>query len=109
MTDIGNSGERGGPGQTSPFERVKEEYGFACLRCGHTWEQTYEIEHHLDRENKPFFLYYTDGERVPSPLATLTCLNCGEHTVRITGTARITAVRSAFPPHAPRSRTPRHR
>ncbi|WP_308405645.1 hypothetical protein [Streptomyces tardus] len=107
MTDIRGSGEEPGTRQRPRFDRVQESYGFACLHCGHTWEQTYEIEHHLDRDNKPFFYYYTGEERVPSPLSTLTCLNCGEHTVRITGTARISAVRSAFPHSgggAPRAR-----
>lgn len=107
MTDIEGAGEHGDAGRMPRFERARESYGFACLRCGHTWEQTYDIERHFDREDQPYFLYYTGGERVPSPLNTLTCWNCGEHTVRITGTARVSAVRSAYstpPPH----RAPRH-
>lgn len=113
MTDISNTDKEPGAPRRSRFERVQESYGFACLHCGHAWEQSYEIEHHLDRDNKPFFLYYTDGQRVPSPLAILTCLNCDEHKVRITGTGRVSAVHSAFPhsprsprsPHSPSSRT----
>jgi len=27
---------------------VNESYSFACMRCGHGWEQAYEIEHHVD-------------------------------------------------------------
>jgi hypothetical protein len=75
---------------------TRESYSFACLRCGHTWEQTYDIEHHLDREHRPFILYYSDGARVPSPLSCLTCDNCGEHTVRIMSAGHASAVLSAM-------------
>ncbi len=39
-------------GQTGPRTAatpvVHESYSFACMRCGHGWEQSYEIEHHTD-------------------------------------------------------------
>ena len=89
---------------TNTRHQVREDYGFACLHCGHAWEQSYDIEHHLDRDNKPFFRYFTNGERVPSPLSTLTCLNCLEHRVLITGSQRVSAVRSAYAPGWPYSR-----
>lgn len=110
MTDISDAGRpqddtsetAGATARREPrkatHQQVREEYGFACLHCGHTWEQSYDIEHHLDRDNKPFFIYFTNGERVSSPLSTLTCLNCLEHKVRITGSARVSAVRSASMP-----------
>lgn len=127
MTDISDTGRpRGTPAGEPPAEspaplpetagasakheprpstqRVREDYGFACLHCGHTWEQGYDIERHLDRDNNPYFLYFTNGERVPSPLATVTCLNCQEHKVRITGSQRVSAVRSAWAPGWPFSR-----
>lgn len=84
---------------------VQEAYAFACLHCGHAWEQTYDIEHHVDAADRPFILYYSGGQRVPSPLARLTCLNCEEHKVRIMRAGQAAAVRSAqglerpAPPH----------
>lgn len=85
------------PGTPHRFLRsVREAYGFACLRCGHAWEQVFEIEHHLDREDRPLMLYYSDGRRVPSPLARLTCLNCDQHTVRVVRAGRASAVRAAL-------------
>lgn len=46
---------------------VHEAYAFACMRCGHGWEQAYEIEHHVDASNSAFVVYKADGQRVPSP------------------------------------------
>ncbi|NGN70258.1 hypothetical protein G5C51_41050 [Streptomyces sp. A7024] len=62
---------------------VTEAYSFACMKCGHGWEQSYEIWHHTDAQGRPFVTYHVGGERVPSPLTRPTCLNCGEHVVRI--------------------------
>ncbi|WP_327177432.1 hypothetical protein OG599_20525 [Streptomyces sp. NBC_01335] len=71
---------------------VHEAYAFACMRCGHGWEQAYEIEHHVDRDGNTFVVYKADGERVPSPLSTPTCTNCGGHVVRIMGSGRVSLV-----------------
>ncbi|MEW2066089.1 hypothetical protein [Streptomyces sp. NPDC007346] len=68
---------------------VHEAYAFACMRCGYGWEQSYEIEHHVDVHGQEFVVYTADGERVPSPLSTLTCANCGGHVVRIMGAGRV--------------------
>ncbi|MEV0784068.1 hypothetical protein AB0I52_14040 [Streptomyces sp. NPDC050423] len=68
---------------------VHEAYAFACMRCGHGWEQAYEIEHHVDASNNAFVVYKADGERVPSPLSTPTCANCGGHVVRIMRAGRV--------------------
>ncbi|MFF2364865.1 hypothetical protein ACFVU0_19560 [Streptomyces sp. NPDC058122] len=62
---------------------VHESYSFACMRCGHGWEQSYEIEHHRDTEGSEYVVYVADGEVVPSPLSRPTCLNCDSHVVRI--------------------------
>jgi hypothetical protein len=62
---------------------VHESYSFACMRCGHGWEQSFEIEHHLDAEDREFVMYVADGQVVPSPLTRPTCLNCDSHVVRI--------------------------
>src|SRR5688500_18900696 len=59
-----------------------EAYAFACMRCGYGWEQAYEIEHHVDGSGNEFVVYTADGVRVPSPLSTPTCTNCGGHVVR---------------------------
>ncbi|MEU1365659.1 hypothetical protein ABZ454_05935 [Streptomyces sp. NPDC005803] len=71
---------------------VHEAYAFACMRCGHGWEQAYEIEHHVDASNHAFVVYKADGERVPSPLSTPTCANCGGHVVRIMRAGRVSGV-----------------
>ncbi|MFJ8887678.1 hypothetical protein ACIRJR_30305 [Streptomyces sp. NPDC102402] len=71
---------------------VHEAYAFACMRCGHGWEQAYEIEHHVDGSGKAFVVYKADGERVPSPLSTPTCANCGGHVVRIMRAGRVSTV-----------------
>ncbi|MFF3174758.1 hypothetical protein ACFVQ0_19305 [Streptomyces sp. NPDC057900] len=71
---------------------VHEAYAFACMRCGHGWEQAYEIEHHVDASNNAFVVYKADGERVPSPLSTPTCANCGGHVVRIMRSGRVSTV-----------------
>ncbi|MEU9532514.1 hypothetical protein SAMN05216483_3829 [Streptomyces sp. 2131.1] len=69
-----------------------EAYAFACMRCGHGWEQSYEIEHHVDASGHAYVVYKADGERVPSPLSTPTCANCGGHVVRIMRAGRVSTV-----------------
>ncbi|MFI8435148.1 hypothetical protein ACIGJO_15555 [Streptomyces sp. NPDC079020] len=71
---------------------VHEAYAFACMRCGYGWEQAYEIEHHVDGSGHAFVVYKADGERVPSPLSTPTCTNCGGHVVRIMRAGRVSTV-----------------
>ncbi|MCM2413611.1 hypothetical protein [Streptomyces sp. RKAG290] len=71
---------------------VHEAYAFACMRCGFGWEQAYEIEHHVDASHNAFVVYKADGERVPSPLSTPTCTNCGGHVVRIMRAGRVSTV-----------------
>ncbi|TPQ22013.1 hypothetical protein [Streptomyces sporangiiformans] len=80
MSEIaGQTGHRG----VAATDIVHESYSFACMRCGHGWEQSYEIEHHLDAEDREFVMYVADGQVVPSPLTRPTCLNCDSHVVRI--------------------------
>ncbi|MFJ6810107.1 hypothetical protein ACIQRK_29555 [Streptomyces anulatus] len=71
---------------------VHEAYAFACMKCGYGWEQAYEIEHHVDVHGHAFVVYTADGERVPSPLSTPTCTNCGGHVVRIMRAGRVAGV-----------------
>ncbi|MFC8141501.1 hypothetical protein ACFUKV_07000 [Streptomyces paradoxus] len=82
---------------------VNESYSFACMRCGHGWEQSYEIEHHTDAAGHEFVLYVADGKVVPSPLSKPECHNCDSHIVRIMRPGRVASARDAA--HRP-SRVP---
>jgi hypothetical protein len=77
----------------SPSNAVHESYAFACMRCGHGWEQSYEIQHHVDGKGKEFVVYTADGLHVPSPLSRPTCLNCDGHVVRIMRAGQVSSVR----------------
>ncbi|MEV5437855.1 hypothetical protein AB0K80_17830 [Streptomyces sp. NPDC052682] len=74
---------------------VNESYSFACMRCGHGWEQSYEIEHHTDAQGHEFVLYVADGAIVPSPLSRPTCQNCEGHVVRIMRAGQVSSARHA--------------
>jgi hypothetical protein len=79
------------------------------MRCGHGWEQSYEIEHHVDGAGQEFIVYKAGGERVPSPLSSPKCLNCGGHVVRIMRAGQVSSVLgltsnpegTPFPPAGP--------
>ncbi|MFE2095515.1 MULTISPECIES: hypothetical protein [unclassified Streptomyces] len=88
---------------------VHESYSFACMRCGHGWEQSYEIEHHTDADGHEFVRYVADKQVVPSPLSRPTCQNCDGHVVRIMRPGQVSSVRSAAQHHhqAPRAGAPR--
>ncbi|MEU2285965.1 hypothetical protein ABZ614_29210 [Streptomyces sp. NPDC013178] len=91
MSDItGQTGLR-----TSAIPVVHESYSFACMRCGHGWEQSYEIEHHTDAEGHEFVQYVANGRTVPSPLSRPTCQNCDGHVVRIMRPGQVSSVLSA--------------
>ncbi|MEU8588343.1 hypothetical protein AB0C59_15290 [Streptomyces sp. NPDC048664] len=68
---------------------VHESYSFACMRCGHGWEQSYEIEHHHDVDGHEYVRYIAEGSVVPSPLSRPTCHNCDSHVVRIMRPGRV--------------------
>ncbi|MFF5184039.1 hypothetical protein ACFY30_09670 [Streptomyces sp. NPDC000345] len=74
---------------------VNESYSFACMRCGHGWEQSYEIEHHLDADGLEFVRYVADGRVVPSPLSRPACQNCDGHVVRIMRAGQVSSVLGA--------------
>ncbi|WP_326582205.1 hypothetical protein OG889_26290 [Streptomyces sp. NBC_00481] len=74
---------------------VHESYSFACMRCGHGWEQSFEIEHHNDAQGHDFVMYVADGQVVPSPLSRPTCHNCDGHVVRIMRAGQVSSVRDA--------------
>lgn len=90
MSEIADTGHR------TAVDVVHESYAFACMRCGHGWEQSYEIEHHVDAKGQEFVMYLAGGQRVPSPLTRPTCLNCGGHVVRIMRAGQVSTVRSAL-------------
>lgn len=71
---------------------VHESYAFACMRCGHGWEQSFEIEHHNDAQGHDFVTYVADGRAVPSPLSRPTCQNCDGHVVRIMRAGQVSSV-----------------
>ena len=77
---------------------VHESYSFACMRCGHGWEQSYEIEHHNDAQGRDFVMYVAEGHVVPSPLSRPTCENCDGHVVRIMRAGQVSHVREAARP-----------
>ncbi|WP_329218102.1 hypothetical protein OG352_17870 [Streptomyces sp. NBC_01485] len=87
----GQTGLRGGASAV-----VNESYSFACMRCGHGWEQSYEIEHHTDADGHEFVLYVADGRVVPSPLSRPACQNCDGHVVRIMRAGQVSSVSSVL-------------
>ncbi|MFF4400873.1 hypothetical protein [Streptomyces sp. NPDC001480] len=90
-------------GQTGPRGTatavVHESYSFACMRCGHGWEQSYEIEHHVDADGHEFVIYVAAGQVVPSPLSRPACQNCDGHVVRIMRAGQVSSVRGATERH----------
>ncbi|MGW1726264.1 hypothetical protein ACWCQK_25400 [Streptomyces sp. NPDC002306] len=90
MSEIsGRTGPRGGATAV-----VNESYAFACMRCGHGWEQSYEIEHHTDADGHAFVLYVAGGRVVPSPLTRPACVNCDGHIVRIMRAGQVSSVQN---------------
>ncbi|MCF3145159.1 hypothetical protein [Streptomyces platensis] len=73
-----------------------EAYSFACMRCGHGWEQAYDIVHQVDGKGELHVVYYADGQRVPSPLTRPTCVNCGTDIVRIMRSGQVSMVSDAM-------------
>ncbi|MGA4849393.1 hypothetical protein ACOBQB_25215 [Streptomyces sp. G5(2025)] len=88
MSEIAGTGHH----PQTALDVVHESYAFACMRCGHGWEQSYEIEHHVDARGQEFVRYRADGHHVPSPLSRPTCLNCGGHVVRIMRAGQVSSV-----------------
>ncbi|MFE1749892.1 hypothetical protein [Streptomyces anandii] len=85
---------------------VNESYSFACMRCGHGWEQAYEIEHHTDGDGNEFVLYVAEGRVVPSPLTRPSCHNCDGHVVRIMRAGQVSSVQHHLHEHERRHQPP---
>ncbi|KPI21648.1 hypothetical protein OK074_7358 [Actinobacteria bacterium OK074] len=100
MTEI--AGQIGVRGAATAI--VHESYSFACMRCGHGWEQSYEIEHHLNAEGHEFVMYVAEGKVVPSPLSRPTCQNCDGHVVRIMRPGQVSSARNSMHHSAPHQR-----
>ncbi len=83
----------GTSGDPAPAGAVHEAYSFACMKCGHCWEQAYEIAHHVDEHGHTHVVYYADARRVPSPLTRPSCANCGGHLVRIMRSGQVSSAR----------------
>ncbi|MET8813760.1 hypothetical protein ABZW47_17320 [Streptomyces sp. NPDC004549] len=79
---------------------VHESYSFACMSCGHGWEQSYEIAHHTDTEGHECVRYVAEGRVVPSPLSRPACQNCDGHVVRIMRAGQVSSVRACAQPRA---------
>ncbi|MEU5209490.1 hypothetical protein [Streptomyces sp. NPDC020742] len=79
-----------------PEPDAHEAYSFACMKCGHGWEQAYEIVHQADTKGDVHAVYYADDERVPSPLTHPGCLNCGSTVVRIMRSGQVSMVSDAI-------------
>jgi hypothetical protein len=77
---------------------LQEAFAFTCLHCGHGWEQTYDVEIHLDAESREIRYYYADGKRLPPPLMA-ECPNCGERKARILRAGVVAAVLAQMPHH----------
>ncbi|MFJ4693964.1 hypothetical protein [Streptomyces sp. NPDC088766] len=92
----GITGRSGGPRAAIPV--VHESYSFACMRCGHGWEQSYEIEHHTDAEGNESVRYVANGRPVPSPLSRPACHNCDGHLLRIMRAGQVSSVLGAVRP-----------
>lgn len=108
MSDtIGSAGPPASTAGESRAGTVTEAYAFACMHCGHGWEQTYEIEHHTDVSGHQFVTYATEGERVPSPLTRPTCQNCDGHLVRIMRSGQVSGIAARW--HVPRTEQTPHR
>lgn len=87
------------PSAGAADETAHEAYSFACMRCGHGWEQEYEITHREYADGRPLVVYFANGERVPSPLTKPTCRNCEGHVVRIMRSGRVSTAEAALPRH----------
>lgn len=61
---------------------VVETYDFQCGRCGHTWEQAYEVRRWQDPEGDEFTCYCMNGVPVDVPTDT-PCPGCGGYRVRV--------------------------
>ncbi len=91
-----------GPAPAAPSGTVREAYSFACMNCGHGWEQSYEIVHEAGTDGRTYVVYYADRVRVPSPLTRPGCAECGGHLVRIMRSGRVASAGAArwTRPHA---------
>lgn len=74
-------------------EHVQRSYSFACLNCGHGWEDTYNIDVTVDDQAQITAIYHLGDRRVPSPLQSPRCPSCESHNIRIMRPGRVAAVR----------------
>ncbi|WP_062216512.1 hypothetical protein [Streptomyces sp. NBRC 109706] len=72
---------------------TRESYAFACLSCGYSWEQRFEVELRTGPEGERLVRYLVGGRPVPSPLTHPSCPNCGGHRVRVLPAGTVDAVR----------------
>ncbi|MEU9207746.1 hypothetical protein AB0D27_07265 [Streptomyces sp. NPDC048415] len=74
-------------------DHVRRSYSFACLDCGHGWEDTYDIDVTVDEHARITAVYHLGGMRVPSPLQSPTCPACESRKIRIMRPGRVASAR----------------
>ena len=74
-------------------EHVQRSYSFACLDCGHGWENTYDVDVTVDEQAQITAVYRLGDRRVPSPLQSPRCPACESRKIRIMRPGRVAAAR----------------
>lgn len=75
-------------------EHVRRSYSFACLNCGHGWEDTYDIDVSVNEHARITADYHLAGQHVPSPLQSPRCPACEGRRIRIMRPGRVNSARS---------------
>ncbi|MFI5660917.1 hypothetical protein [Streptomyces sp. NPDC051684] len=73
---------------------IQRSFSFACLACGHGWENAYDIDVTLDEHGRIKADYHLMGRPVPSPLQSPQCPACEGRKIRIMRPGRVSAARS---------------
>ncbi|OIK28417.1 hypothetical protein [Streptomyces malaysiense] len=74
-------------------DHVRRAYSFACLDCGHGWENTYDIDLTVEDDAQILAVYHLDGRLVPSPLQSPRCPACEGRKIRIMRPGRVASAR----------------
>ncbi|WP_458248537.1 hypothetical protein [Streptomyces sp. MAI_2237] len=70
-------------------QHIQRSYSFACLECGHGWEDTYDIDLTSDEHHRIMAVYHLGGVSVPSPLQSPRCPACESRKIRIMRPGRV--------------------
>lgn len=69
-------------------EHVRRACSFACLDCGHGWQDTYDIDVTVNEHARITAACRLDGTFAPPPLQSPRCPSCKSHKIRIMRPAR---------------------